>query len=99
MLISTMILEIGLITALIPGIHIDSPKTMAVACGPPVMYRFVVDELLSKGIPEQQIFLSLERHMKCGLGRCGHCQIDGIYCCRDGPVLSYDRVKQIRGAI
>jgi sulfhydrogenase subunit gamma (sulfur reductase) len=91
--------NVGLITALIPGIHIQPRKTMAVVCGPPVMYRFVVGELLSKGIPEQQIFLSLERHMKCGLGRCGHCQIDGIYCCRDGPVLSYDRIKQIRGAI
>jgi NAD(P)H-flavin reductase len=67
-------------------------------CGPPAMYRFVIDELLKKGIPERQIYLSLERHMKCGLGKCGHCQIDNIYCCQNGPVFSYNELKHIRGA-
>lgn len=91
--------NIGLITALIPGVTLDPQKTFAVACGPPVMYRFVVDELLKKGIPETHIYLSLERHMKCGLGKCGHCQIDDVYCCQDGPVFNYHRVKKIKGAI
>lgn len=91
--------NVGLITALIPGVHLDPLKTVAVACGPPVMYRFVIDELLKKGIPEGHIYLSLERHMKCGLGKCGHCQIHDIYCCQDGPVFNYRRVKKIRGAI
>ncbi len=91
--------NVGVITALIPGVTLDPLQTMAVVCGPPVMYRYVIDELLSKGIPDTQIYLSLERHMKCGLGKCGHCQIDGVYCCQDGPVFSYDRVRQIRGAI
>lgn len=91
--------NVGLITQLIPGVNLDPLKTFAVTCGPPVMYRFVVAELLKKGIPEDQIYLSLERHMKCGLGKCGHCQIHDVYCCQDGPVFSYSRAKQIRGAI
>lgn len=91
--------NVGLITQLIPGVTLDPLKTFAVACGPPVMYRYVVAELLKKGIPEDQIYLSLERHMKCGLGKCGHCQIHDVYCCQDGPVFSYSRAKQIRGAI
>ena len=91
--------NIGLITALIPGVNLDPLKTFAVACGPPVMYRFVVDELLQKGIPESHIYLSLERHMKCGLGKCGHCQIHDVYCCQDGPVFNYRWVKKIKGAI
>lgn len=91
--------NVGLITQLIPGVSLDPLKTLVVACGPPVMYRFVIDELLKKGIPEDQIYLSLERHMKCGLGKCGHCQIHEVYCCQDGPVFNYSRVKKIRGAI
>lgn len=63
------------------------------------MYRFVIDELLKKGIPEAHIYLSLERHMKCGLGKCGHCQIDNLYCCQDGPVFNYPTIKKIKGAI
>ncbi len=91
--------NVGLITSLIPGVNLEPKRTFAVACGPPVMYRFVVAELLKKGIPEAQIYLSLERHMKCGVGKCGHCQIHDVYCCKDGPVFNYSRVKRIRGAI
>jgi len=91
--------NVGVITSLIPGVTLDPLKTFSVVCGPPVMYRFVVNELLKKGIPEKQIYLSLERHMKCGLGKCGHCQIHNIYCCQDGPVFSYDVIKKIKGAI
>ncbi len=91
--------NIGVITELIPGVTIDPLRTFSIVCGPPVMYRFVVDELLKKEIPEKQIHLSLERHMKCGLGKCGHCQIHNIYCCQDGPVFRYDVIKKIKGAI
>ncbi len=91
--------NVGLITALIPGINLDPQKTIAVSCGPQPMYRFVIDELLKKGIPESHIYLSLERHMKCGLGKCGHCQIDNLYCCQDGPVFNYPTIKKIKGAI
>ena len=91
--------NVGLITSLIPGISLDVDRTFAIVVGPPVMYKFVIKELLAKKIPERQIYVSLERHMKCGLGRCGHCQIEDIYCCQDGPVFCYERIKNIRGAI
>jgi len=85
--------NIGLITSLIPGVTLDAERTFAVVVGPPVMYRFVILELLKKRIPEQQILVSLERRMKCGVGKCGHCQIGEVYCCQDGPVFTYDKIK------
>ena len=85
--------NVGLITSLIPGVDLDIARTFAVVVGPPIMYRFVIAELLKKNIPERQILLSLERHMKCGVGKCGHCQIGEHYCCQDGPVYSYDQIK------
>ena len=91
--------NVGLITSLIPGVNLDPVRTFAVVVGPPVMYKFVISMLLEKGIPERQILISLERHMKCGLGKCGHCQINGIYCCQEGPVFSYDKIKNIRESI
>lgn len=91
--------NVGLITALIPEVNLDPQKTFAIACGPPAMYRFVVAELLKKGLPESHIYLSLERHMKCGLGKCGHCQMHNLYCCQDGPVFNYRQVKNLKGAI
>jgi NAD(P)H-flavin reductase len=88
--------NVGLITTLIPGVTINPERTFCVVVGPPIMYKFVIAELLKKGVPEKQIVLSLERHMKCGMGKCGHCQIDhpkNYYCCKDGPTFTYDEVK------
>ncbi|MDD5538429.1 MAG: FAD/NAD(P)-binding protein, partial [Candidatus Omnitrophica bacterium] len=78
--------NVGLITSLIPGASIEPKKTYAVVVGPPIMYKFVIVELLKKEIPGHQIIVSLERKMKCGLGKCGHCQIRGVYVCQSGPV-------------
>ncbi|HBB66351.1 MAG: oxidoreductase [Elusimicrobia bacterium GWA2_56_46] len=89
--------NVGLITTLIPGVTIQPERTFAVVVGPPVMYKFVIAELIKKKVPERQIVLSLERHMKCGMGKCGHCQIDhpkNYYCCKDGPTFTYDEVKE-----
>ncbi len=86
--------HVGVITSLIPGVDLDPDRTFAVVVGPPIMYKFVIKELLKKGIPEKQIIVSLERHMKCGVGKCGHCQIADYYCCQDGPVFSYDEIKE-----
>lgn len=91
--------NVGLITEMIPGLDIIPDRTYSIVVGPPVMYKFVIKELLAKKIPESQIHVSLERHMKCGLGKCGHCQIHSIYCCQDGPVFRYDFIKNIKGAI
>jgi len=91
--------RVGVITTLFPDIAVNPRSTVAVTCGPPIMYRFVLIELLAKGIPEKQIYLSLERRMKCGVGKCGHCQINGVYCCQEGPVFTYARIKGLKEAI
>ncbi len=91
--------NVGVITTLFPKIAVDSRNTVAAICGPPIMYRFVLMELLGKGIPKTQIYLSLERRMKCGVGKCGHCQINNLYCCLDGPVFKYSQIKGVEEAL
>lgn len=91
--------NVGVITTLFPKITVNPRNTIAITEGPPIMYRFVMIELLGKGIPEDQIWLSLERRMKCGVGKCGHCQIDHYYCCQDGPSFNYAQIKGVLEAI
>jgi NAD(P)H-flavin reductase len=91
--------NVGVITTLFPKVTINPRNTVAATCGPPIMYRFVLMEMLGKGIPETQIYLSLERRMKCGVGKCGHCQINDMYCCQDGPVFRYAQIKGIEEAL
>jgi len=85
--------NVGVVTALIPRTRLDPYHTVAFICGPGVMMRFTVRELLNYGLKEEQIFVSLERNMKCGLGMCGHCQLGPVFVCKDGPVFRYDRIK------
>jgi sulfhydrogenase subunit gamma (sulfur reductase) len=89
----------GVITTLFPKISVYPRNTVAVTCGPPVMYRFVLMELLGKGISEGNIYLSLERRMKCGVGKCGHCQINNVYACQSGPVFAYKEIKGLEEAL
>jgi sulfite reductase subunit B len=91
--------NVGVITTLFPKVEINPEKAVAVIVGPPIMYRFAVIECLKKGISEDNIIVSLERRMKCGIGRCGHCQIDNVYVCQDGPVFTYARLKTMREAM
>jgi sulfite reductase subunit B len=91
--------HVGVITTLIPKVSIDAQNTIALTVGPPVMYRFVLIELLAKGICEANIWLSLERRMKCGLGKCGHCQINHLYTCIDGPCFPYTQIKRVEEAL
>lgn len=87
--------NVGVITTLIPGVDIEPLRTFASVVGPPVMYNFVIKELIAKGIPERQILLSFERNMKCGNGKCGRCQIQNLYVCQDGPVFHYEQIKNL----
>jgi sulfite reductase subunit B len=89
--------NLGLITSLIPGVDIHPARTYGVVVGPPIMYKFVIRELLKKTIPDHQIIVSLERRMRCGLGKCGHCQIEGKYTCQSGPVFTYAQLKEFKG--
>jgi NAD(P)H-flavin reductase len=89
----------GVITTLIPGLALDLENTRACVCGPPVMYRFVLMALKSRGLPEENIWMSLERRMKCGVGKCGHCQINHSYVCQDGPVYHYPDIRNLQEAL
>jgi len=88
----------GLITTLYPKIKLDrydSENTIAVIIGPPVVYKYIIKCLETLGIQDGNIYVSLERRMKCGVGKCGHCQINGVYVCKEGPVFNYNQIKDL----
>jgi NAD(P)H-flavin reductase len=89
--------NVGVITTLFPKVDLK-PETRAVICGPPIFYRFVVRELDMIGISRENVFVDLERRMKCGVGKCGHCQINDKYVCVDGPVFSFADVQGLEEA-
>lgn len=90
---------VGLVTEPIPKLKLDPTCTVAALCGPPVMYKFVITALGAKKISFNQIFVDLERRMKCGVGKCGHCQINKIYCCQDGPVFRFSDLESLPEAL
>lgn len=92
--------NVGVVTTLFGRLPaLDKPNTRAVVIGPPVMFRFVVMDLLARGIPQKHIYCSLERRMKCGIGKCGHCQVNHLYACQDGPVFNLAELTNVREAI
>jgi sulfite reductase subunit B len=91
--------NVGVITTLIPALDLDLENTITAVVGPPVMYKFVLMTLKTKKIPEINIYMSLERRMKCGVGKCGHCQINYSYVCQEGPVYHYPVLKTLQEAI
>ena len=90
----------GVITKLFRKIDkLDSANTAAFIIGPPIMFKFTVLEALAMGLRKANIYCSLERRMKCGLGKCGHCQIRNVYVCQDGPIFSYAEAMRLREGI
>lgn len=87
--------NVGVVPKLLEKIEPQLKKTTAVICGPPVMIRFTVKALRDRGFNDGQIIFTLERMMKCGIGKCGHCNIGEKYVCVDGPVFSYAEMKNI----
>lgn len=86
----------GLVTTFIPELEIkDINNTAFIVVGPPMMMKFTVLEILKRGVPEENIWISHERKMCCGLGKCGHCKIDDTYICLDGPVFNYTKGKNL----
>lgn len=77
----------------------DFSNTVALVVGPPIMYKFVIEELKDRGVKDEDIYISLERRMHCGIGVCQHCAIGSFYVCKDGPVFSWQQIKDIPGAI
>lgn len=93
--------NVGVITTLFPKVkdQIAVGSTTAFIVGPPVMYKFVIIELRKLGFADKDIIVSLERRMKCGVGKCGHCQIDGVYVCQDGPVFTLASISHLVEAL
>ena len=91
--------KVGLITELFKDVTIDPHNTYAIVCGPPVMFKFVCDHLNKLGIPMNRMFVSLERRMHCGMGKCCRCMVGSTFTCIDGPVMDYWTVMNLKEAI
>jgi NAD(P)H-flavin reductase len=85
--------HVGVVPKLIPHAEFNPANTMALVCGPEIMMRFTILELQKQGVADDQIFISMERNMKCAIGHCGHCQLGPFFICKDGPVFSYAAIK------
>jgi NAD(P)H-flavin reductase len=87
--------HVGVLPTILTEEHLecDADNGVAVVCGPPLMMRFTVLKLLERGYRPENVFLSLERNMSCGVGKCGHCRLGRYYVCTDGPVFSYDEIQ------
>ena len=91
--------NIGVVTKLIAKVKTDLKSAKILVCGPPIMYKFVLMALADHNVPHENIFLNLERKMKCGVGKCGHCQINNTYVCMSGPVFRYSDLASLPEAI
>jgi len=90
---------VGLLPGLLRGFSFDAGSSYAAICGPPPLYRCLVGELEGAGVAPERIFLSLERRMRCGIGRCCHCAVGQMLCCTDGPVFRLSELQQIPEAL
>lgn len=91
--------NVGVVTGLISKVKTDWRSAVVSVCGPPIMYKFVLMALEEFDVPHENVFLNLERKMKCGVGKCGHCQINDVYVCIDGPVFRYTDLATMPEAI
>ncbi|MBL8292253.1 MAG: FAD/NAD(P)-binding protein [Bryobacterales bacterium] len=90
--------RVGVVTTLFRYVRLHPDRTVAMICGPEIMMRYVIGELENnRGVPASNIYLSMERNMKCAVGFCGHCQFGPHFICKDGPVFPYDRLRNLMG--
>ena len=89
--------HVGVVTELFDHIDSNPEQTVVLMCGPEIMMRMAVKKLTQLGIPQHSIYVSLERHMECGIGLCGHCQLGPYFLCKDGPVMRYDAIASFLG--
>jgi len=85
--------NVGVVTTICKKEDVDVNKAVAVICGPPIMMKFATLRVLEFGFKPRDIYLSMEKNMSCGFGKCGHCMIGRYYCCKDGPVFTYEQIK------
>ena len=89
--------HVGVVTTLIPRASFNAEESVAMICGPEIMMRFTIQALQKRGMTAKQIFITMERNMKCAIGFCGHCQFGPQFICKDGPVFRYDQVQPFFG--
>lgn len=87
--------HIGVVTSLLSYIKLDAENTVAYVCGPEMMMKYTIEELDRRGVASENIFLSMERNMKCAIGFCGHCQYGPTFICKDGPVFPLPRIRSL----
>ena len=87
--------KVGLVPNVLEEVAPSSENTYAVICGPPIMIKFTFPKLKALQFPNRRIYTSLEKRMKCGIGKCGRCNIGHLYVCKDGPVFSYDQLEKL----
>ncbi|MDD5449750.1 MAG: FAD/NAD(P)-binding protein [Candidatus Omnitrophica bacterium] len=87
--------NVGLVTTILKEAPVDLNNAAVIVCGPPIMMKFVTLKLIELGFKPADIYLSMEKNMSCGLGKCGHCRIGKYHACKDGPVFSYEQLKDI----
>jgi len=85
--------NVGLVTTILKNLSIDLNNAVSIVCGPPIMMKFATLKLLDLGFKPADIYLSMEKNMSCGLGKCGHCRIGKFYSCKDGPVFVYQDIE------
>lgn len=85
--------SVGVVTTILDPKDVDPANAVAIVCGPPIMMKFATLKLLEYGFAHDRIYLSMEKNMSCGVGKCGHCMVGKYYVCKDGPVLTYEQVK------
>jgi sulfhydrogenase subunit gamma (sulfur reductase) len=90
---------VGLVTKLLADIHVPMDETYAIVCGPPVMFKFVCKQLSERGMPMDRMYVSLERRMHCGMGKCCRCNVGSTFVCIDGPVFDFWTVINLKEAI
>ncbi|MDX1410762.1 MAG: FAD/NAD(P)-binding protein [Nitrospirales bacterium] len=89
--------HVGVVTELFDAVGLSPERTIVLMCGPEIMMRVAANLLSHRGLSPDQMYVSLERHMECGIGLCGHCQLGPYFICKDGPVMRLDRVIQMLG--
>ena len=87
--------NVGVVTTLFKYVRLQPAHSLTFACGPEIMMRFVARDLETYGLARENIYLSMERNMKCAVGFCGHCQYGPHFICKDGPIFSYDRLRPL----
>jgi len=87
--------HVGLVTTILKNFKVDKKEAKAIVCGPPIMMKFATFKLIDEGFLPKNLYLSMEKNMSCGLGKCGHCRLGKYYVCKDGPVFTFAQLKDM----